>query len=365
MAKSADTAPRFPWKIAAPFGALALIAGAYSVFWFMLAGNLEEELLAYKGRVQENGVKADWRAHEMHGFPYRMGVTLKEATLTRDRGKTAWSLALPEISAQMLPYRPGHFIVDVNGEQDLTLTGPDGKRRFISKAETLWGSYVAGKESAGRLAVEIKDWAASGLSEDSGTFIGSASAGSLQLHTRPAPDPEATEEDAPPLPRTYDLALKATDIAWDFGPVTGWLEPEIALFEAQMRGYEVPERLPADLDTGARAWAASGGRIAISDLQLLWGPIDMKGQGELTLDAKGRPSGRIEASFGKVEELIARLVETGIVKKESAPVIFAGAGIISALQGKPQDGRMHLPLAFHEGVVFLGPVSIGRLEPLY
>ena len=90
----------------------------------------------------------------------------------------------------------------------------------------------------------------------------------------------------------------------------------------------------------------------------------MTGQGEVTLDEKGRPEGQFRTSVGNLDGLITALVDAGIVTRQSAGLAFAGMAALSSLQGE-EPGRIRLPVAMKEGVLFLGPIAAARLDPLY
>ncbi|MGK2741079.1 DUF2125 domain-containing protein [Tepidicaulis sp. LMO-SS28] len=351
----------FVWKLSALFGVLLLLVAAYTVYWFTLAGRFESELEAAKGKAQDNGFIPEWEELSFSGFPFRLGIDFTGASLSRGRGDTHWTWTVPALTVQMLPYKLDHAIADFSGEQNIYIAGPEGAQQFAFTAEAFWASHVQTEGFAGRTAFETKAFTAEGTDRQSGDRLGGLSADHVQLNTRPAPG----GAEGTPLPATYDLAIRGENIAWDFAPLVPWLERDIAQLEIQMRADHLPRHLPADADDGLKDWAAAGGKLAISHLRLLWGPVDMTGQGTLTLDAQGRPQGRFDTSFDNVEGLFNRLVEAGLVKPEAAPMIFTGVNVLAALQGKPQDGRAHLPLVFQDGVVFLGPVAVGRLEPVY
>ena len=82
------------------------------------------------------------------------------------------------------------------------------------------------------------------------------------------------------------------------------------------------------------------------------------------MDPNGRPAGTLKASRGNLDALVEALVAADIVGRKTANLAFTGLQALSAIQGE-KEGRVRIPIVLKDGVLFLGPLSIARLDPLF
>lgn len=360
LATSARAVPRnIRWRLIAPFAALALLLAAYSVWWLQLASRLETEVVQWRAAQAERGLIVDWKEAGTEGFPYRLQLTFDSPTIEAPASPRNWSWSADILSAQMLPYDLDHVIVDIPGGQ--TLAYQDRNEGMLVSylvhltSNEFWASYVDEGDTPPRIAVDVTDLTANRETEtDAGPVLaGSLAAKRLQLHGRAADVPQAV-----------DVALRFEDIAWTGFGDAPWPGTEIARFDAQMRIRNVPEDSLSALGDLPALLAASDTNITLSEFNLQWGPIDMRGSGDVKLDERNRPEGRLITHVGNLDGLVRQLVAAGLISEQSAGLAFAGLTALSNLQGT-EDGRVRLPVAMREGVLFLGPVAAGRLEPLF
>ncbi|MEQ9145793.1 MAG: DUF2125 domain-containing protein [Parvibaculaceae bacterium] len=349
------------WSLIAPFLVLAVLAGLYSIWWVNLAGRIETALLDWQQEQAGRGVSATWQKLETGGFPYRLQLAITEPEIGLTETPDAWRWTADRLVAQMLPYKLGHIIIDAPGPQTVHYTDgrAEGPQHFAVHldAETFWASLVDEDDDSRRIAIDIAAIVANRerLSDSGSELAGSAAATRLQLHARPSPGSEEN---------SFDAAFRGEDISWTVPGDAPWPGTTITRLDAQARLSDLPDGLPRSLETFLPAAAARGTKLTFSEFTLVWGPIDMKGLGEMTLDAKGRPEGQFRTSVGNLDALIDALVRADIVSRQSATLAFAGLTALSNLQGE-EHGRVRLPVAMREGVLFLGPIAAARLQPLY
>ncbi|WOF75443.1 DUF2125 domain-containing protein [Parvibaculaceae bacterium PLY_AMNH_Bact1] len=361
MSRLPEPMKNIRWSLILPFVLIAVGAIAYSLWWAGIANRVEAAIVKWQADQAANGIAVSWNKLETGGYPYRIQVDIAGGRVEAPDAPRAWAWEADALSAQTLAYRLNHVIVDIPGNQRVHYSEPrDGAEQQFTlnlTSNVFWASYVDESSEEQRLSADIQNLSASRARQtDNGPVLaGGAAAGRLQLHGRPAPEVAGT---------AFDIALKGQDISWvDLGDTT-WAGSDIAHLEAQTRITDLPPDFPDALATLLPDAAAKGTKLAISEFALEWGPIEMTGRGEVKLDSLGRPEGRFQTSVGNLDGLIDALVSAGIVSQQSARLAFAGMVALSSLQGE-ETGRVRLPVAMKEGVLFLGPIAAARLEPLY
>jgi len=361
MSRLPEPMKNIRWSLILPFALIAVGGIAYSLWWVGVANRVEAAILKWQTDQAANGIAVSWDKLETGGYPYRIQVDVAGGRIDAPDAPRAWTWEADSLSAQTLAYRLNHVIVDIPGAQRVHYSEPrDGsEQRFTLNltSDVFWASYIDESGEEQRLSADIQNLAATRTqqTDDGPVLAGGAAAGRLQLHGRPAPEVPGT---------AFDIALKGQDISWVNLGDTTWAGSNIAHLEAQTRITDLPPGFPDALATFLPDAATNGTKLAISEFELEWGPIEMTGQGEVKLDSLGRPEGRFQTSVGNLDGLIDALVGADVVSQQSARLAFAGMVALSSMQGE-EAGRVRLPVAMKDGVLFLGPVAAARLEPLY
>jgi hypothetical protein len=84
----------------------------------------------------------------------------------------------------------------------------------------------------------------------------------------------------------------------------------------------------------------------------------------MTLDDQARPKGNFDAEITNYPGLIAALVKGHVVSVRDAKLALVGMGLIAQLQGTP-EGRLRVPIVMNEGKLYLGPIVVAKLNPVY
>lgn len=361
MSRLPEPMKNIRWSLILPFILLALGAVTYSIWWFTVIDRVEAAISKWQAEQATNGISVSWDSLETGGYPYRIRVDVAGGRINAPDAPRAWTWEADSLSAQTLAYKLNHVIVDIPGSQRVHYSeqreGAEQKFTLNLTSDVFWASFIDESAEEQRLSADIQNLSVTRARQtDEGSVLaGGAAAGRLQLHGRPSPDITGT---------AFDIALKGQDISWvDLGDAT-WAGSDIAHLEAQTRITDLPENFPEALATLLPDAAANGTKLAVSEFALEWGPIEMTGQGEVSLDSLGRPEGRFRTSVGNLDGLIDALVNAGIVSQQSARLAFAGMVALSSMQGE-ERGRVRLPVAMKDGVLFLGPIAAARLEPVY
>jgi hypothetical protein len=84
----------------------------------------------------------------------------------------------------------------------------------------------------------------------------------------------------------------------------------------------------------------------------------------MTIDAGARPKGNFQAEIADYPVLLAALVKAHVVRARDAQLALVGLGLVAELQGS-NDGRIRVPIVMTDGKLYLGPLFIAKLEPVY
>ena len=369
---SGDASPegrkgRIHWGVATPTIIFVVLLAAYAVYWWIAADEIRSRIET--ASLDQGRIETSWKELGIYGFPYRFTASFTDPVVSAPHTPEQWRWEADEFSASFLPYDFSHAIFDVEGEQRLSfrdVTRRDAPRRdWRIRTEGAWSSYVSEKgEPFGRLAIDVKKLDAKRESGDE-----TLTADRLQLHTRPAPllleGGAAPVLPGTPKPATaIDLALQGDNMVLPDRLTPPALGDKAKLIILQARLRNVPATHAASPVEFARDWMAAGGTLAVSDLKVKWGPLDMDASGEVTLDAQGRPAGRLDAQIADYEGLISALVKAGRIPEQSGRMALAGLGLISQFQGN-KSGRVRVPVVMSKGKLYLGPVPVATLDPVF
>ena len=350
------------WGIVGPTLTFAVLAAVYSVYWFTVADEVRKAVEAFAAQGDEE-IVTSWDNFAVGGYPFRIEAQFTAPMAAAPAAPEKWEWRGEGAYLALQPYNLRHAILTLQGEQRLsyrdlrTPARATNEARF--RAQSAQASYVALPELPfGRLAVDIEAF-------DGEHHLGATDeteklkAKRLQLHARPAENPDGTGE-----PGSYDIALQADDMTVDSTTEIPALGPRLEFLLAQTRLRGVPQASYVSLVELMRDWRASGGTLAISDLVVKWGPLDLYASGELALDANHRPEGQLDARVTDFEALLDAMVKDGVVEEREARIALAGLVLVSQFQGK-KSNEVRLPVIMREGKLFLGPLAVAKLDPLY
>lgn len=349
------------WGIVGPSLAFAALVALYTVYWVGVSREVRKAVENFAAR--ETRIATSWNDFSVGGYPFRIEAGFVSPTAGAPSAPEEWQWQGEGASLSLLPYNLRHAILTLEGEQHLSYLDLRTRGRQRNEARFTAGSarasYVAlADRPFGRLAIDIEALEGEHRLGASGETQ-NMTATRLQLHARPAETPEGGE-----VPDSYDLALQAEDVDIGVAKTIPALGQNMTLFLAQTRLRGVPPTNHASLVELMRAWQAAGGTLAVSDLVVKWGPLDLHASGELGLDAAHRPEGQLDARITDFEGLIDAMVEDGLVEEREARVALAGLVLVSQFQGQ-KSNEVRVPVIMRDGRLYLGPLAVAKLEPLY
>ncbi|MBO0739287.1 MAG: DUF2125 domain-containing protein, partial [Alphaproteobacteria bacterium] len=84
--------------------ALLVVCGAYTIFWFVVAGQIKSGVAAWAQSAQGNKVEVSWKEMSVTGFPGAFRVRLDRAALRDNRLSPPPQLRIPLLSGTARPW---------------------------------------------------------------------------------------------------------------------------------------------------------------------------------------------------------------------------------------------------------------------
>jgi hypothetical protein len=258
----------------------------------------------------------------------------------------------------------------------LTAGQPGRSPEFVANWTLAQASVRGTPDEPERVSVALDALSVDRLRDDTPTTLGKAD--HAELHGRIV---EGSAANNPVIEVVLRLAAASAPTVHPL-----LRQPLDADIDAVLRG--LPDFSPKSLSAGLKDLQARGGKIEINKARLRQGDIIAVGAGTLGLTARGGLDGQMQITVVGLEKLlkaldIDRLVSQGeignaigaldrlipglgdIARQNAAPGIVAGLGALgqsTTLEGKP---AIALPLRFVDGTVFLGPLAVGQVPPLF
>jgi hypothetical protein len=373
---------RRPWLIALPLAIFVLLALLWTGFWFFAAHQAEVEIARWRDHEAQQGRVFACGRQDIDGYPFRIEVRCSDPSVQLRSWQPPTAFAAKGAKAEVQVYDPTLAIAEATGP--LGIGEPDRPPTLVADWSLAQASFRGRPAAPDRLSV-VLDNARLGQTE-SGAIRPLANAQHVELHGRMAGG-------TPTANPVIELGLRLTGGTAQLLPVLG--QPTDGVMAATV--YGLKDLTPKPWRTQLRELAQAGGRIEITQARLTQGDMAATGTGTLTVTPSGRLDGQIRLTVAGLDRMIAllgldkavaqylaqrsggmtvdklaggldRLMPGlgGVVRGQS-DANLAAAGI--SLLGEPAelDGKraVALPLRFADGAVFLGPVGIGEVPPLF
>lgn len=375
---------------------LVLAAAAWSAFWFVTASTVDQTVDAWRAREAASGRIYDCADRSVTGFPFRLevrcgGVTVALLSQTAEQSATQTPLAarLGEILVMAQIYDPKLLIAEFTAPAVVSERGQPSMVVNWSKAR----SSIVGLPGIPQRASIVFDDAA--IDRVSGSVQAPvASARHIELHGRIA------EGSTPEKPVTETVLQLAGASIRDLHPLLA--EPFDADIRALLSGLK---------DLSAKPWPqrfrelqAAGGRVEIVQSRIRQGDLVAVATGALGLTAAGNLDGELQMIVAGIEKVIPalgidKMLEQGVpqaaldrmapgVRTQDVNSLFgaldraipglgkvvrqnANAGVAAGINSLGKEAELEgrkaraFPLRFVDGAVFLGPLKVAQIPPLF
>ncbi len=329
---------------------ILLLGVGYPVFWFIVAGQVEDGFLRWRDAQNHNGYRVKHGVLDIGGFPgsVRLEIAAPDIASTKD----GWSVRSSRAVFEIQPWNWRRYRVEAAGPHHVA--GIVQGRSVQGVAETGSAWFVGHLNDRGRMAEGVAEVRDLRIRQPDGDELSATRHVQVRLRW---PD-----DTAPARPPSFDLTVTASDTRLS-QKISGPLGPDLRAFRLSgtLNG-KPPGKLQRDaLD----AWRRDGGTVDIRQIALGWGALDVAGNGALALDAALRPLGAFTTEIRGYRAMLSALERTGKLRRREA----SGARLALDLLSKPDGnggGRrvVTVPLTAQKGRLYLGPVRLLKLPPI-
>lgn len=373
---------------------LVIAAVAWSGFWFYAVSEAGVKADAWLAQEAKSGRSYDCAKRSIGGFPFRFEMRCEGArvTLTSQTAGAAEpvTINLGEILAVAQVYDPKLLIAEFKAPATISASpNAPAMQMNWSKAD----SSVVGLPAVPQRASIVFDDVAIDRNDGS-VQVPLARAKHVELHGRLAEGSTLKDPVIESVLRIQSGSLQ------EIHPVLA--RPFAAEIHAKLRGLK--DMAPKPWPERFRELQASGGHVEIVQSRIQQDDLIAVGAGTLELDAQGRIVGELQMTVAGIEKIIPalgieKMLEEGVpqstldrvapgvktqdvtnllgaldraipglgkVVKQNANVgVAAGINALgkeATLEGKP---ARTFPLRFADGAVYLGPLKVGQVPPLF
>ena len=393
------TAPRRRplWRLFIMPILLLIAAAAWSVFWFFAASQVDVRADAWRAQEAKSGRVYDCAKRSVAGFPFRLEVRCDGASVTLLSQTAAQAAAQAPITAQLgqilvvaQVYDPKLLIAEFTAPA--TISDRGRQTSMIVNWNKAHSSVVGLPAVPQRASITFDD--ASINRVDGPVQAPVAGAKHVELHGRLA---EGSALDRPVIETVLQIAG---------GSVQGLHPLLVQPFDADVRTMlsGLKDFSPKPWPERFREIQAAGGHVEIVQSRIAQGDLIAVAAGTLGLTADGRLDGELQMTVAGIEKVIPalgieKMLEEGVpqatldrvapgvktrdvnnllgaldraipglgkVVKQNANVgVAAGINALgkeAVLEGKKARA---FPLRFVDGTVFLGPLKVAQIPPLF
>jgi len=374
---------------------LLIAVVAWSAFWFYAASQAEVKADAWRAQEARSGRSYDCAKRSVAGFPFRLEVRCEGArvTLTSQTANAApvpVTVNLSQILAVAQIYDPKLLIAEFSAPA--TISESQGAPAMLVNWSKARASVVGLPAIPQRASIVFDDMAIDRT--NSAVQLPVARAKHIELHGRLA---EGSTSKDPVIESV--LRIEAGSVQ-EIHPLLA--RPFEAEIRAKLSGLK--DLAPKPWPERFRELQAGGGHVEIVQSRIHQDDLVAVAAGNLTLTPQGRLDGELQMTVAGLEKIIPALgiekmldegvpqaaldrvapgVKTqdvtnllgaldkaipglGKVVKQNANLgVAAGINALgkeAVLEGKP---ARTFPLRFVDGTVYLGPLKVGQVPPLF
>ena len=374
---------------------LLIAAAAWSAFWFFAASQVDARADAWRAQEAKSGRVYDCAKRSVAGFPFRLEVRCDGASVTLLSQTAAQAATQAPITAQLgqilvvsQVYDPKLLIAEFTAPATIS----DRGQQMIVNWSKAHSSVVGLPAVPQRASITFDDPSINRV--DGPVQAPLAGAKHIELHGRLA---EGSALDRPVIETVLQIAG---------GSVQGLHPLLVQPFDADVR-----TKLSGLKDFSPKPWPerfreiqAAGGRVEIVQSRIAQGDLIAVAAGALGLTADGRLDGELQMTVAGIEKVIPalgieKMLDEGVpqstldrvapgvktqdvnnllgaldraipglgkmVKQNANVGVAAGINALgkeAVLEGKKARA---FPLRFADGAVFLGPLKVAQIPPLF
>mgnify|MGYP003624250509 CR=1 FL=1 len=318
---------------------LAIGAGAYSAWWFWLAGEARARFESWVEAEQAEGRNVSYENYTVSGFPGPLVIYVD--TLRIDHIPGGWTLSMPAVDVTLKPWKFNILTGSVRGPANLSVrTGPATGVYQLRMTQNTFRAVIRRAASLD-LAFQGVDIQNLGTGETlrADNLTTSLTRGSVPIYAT-----LELEANGITLPATLNAAL---------GDEVKSLQLRI-----DASGADLPSGLNAN---SLEAWRVNGGAFDVTNLSIIHGPLGMKGAGTFALDGNLQPVGAFTAKITGYNAAIDALSRIKAIPPGNAAIAKIVLGAIAKVPNGGGPKMIEVPLTAQDRYLSVGPVQLLRL----
>ena len=320
---------------------LLVLVGGYSVYWWVVAGRLEDGLPAWAQSMRSRQIDASWKTLTVSGYPAAFRVELAGAVWRDDAMAPAPEIRAPLLAGTARPWDFANWRLSAPQGLSADLAGEGSRPAVTIAAKTGSGVVSIGRHGGAVIWLNLRQVTADASEEvrvdlADGWFV------------LPANPPASHAE--PVIGVAVDLRQVQLPTATR---ALGGTIDQLAL-GLTLKGA-VPE---GPLPQAVAAWRDAGGTIELDNLRLDWGGLGATATGTIALDRDLQPIGGFSGAIEGYDQVLTALVQSGRMRASDAGL----ARLALTILGKAgPDGKPQIATSFtmQNGQMFLGPAKLG------
>jgi hypothetical protein len=384
------------WPVFVAPGLLLIAAVAWSGFWFYAASQVGTVADAWRAREAKSGRVFDCAHRSVAGFPFRLevrcdGVAVSLVSQTAGPARQPVTARLGEILAVAQIYDPKLVIAEFTAPAKIFEHGTE-QPSYVVNWSTGRSSIVGLPGTPQRASIVFDDPAIDRV--ESSMQVPLANARHVELHGRIA---QGSPADHPDIESVVEI---------NQGTIQG-VHPLLAQpFDADVRAMVIglKDFAPKPWPERFREIQAAGGHIEILQSRVQQGDVVAVAAGKLGLSPNGRLDGELQVTVAGIEKIVPalgidKMLEQGVpqatldrvapgVKTQDINNLFgaldraipglgqivkqnANVGVAAGINALGKEAELEgkkaraFPLRFVDGAVFLGPLKVGDVPPLF
>jgi hypothetical protein len=327
---------------------LAALAIAYTVYWFVLAGIVAQDIENWAALNRRQGYAISYTQPALSGFPWAVTARFVDPDIVAPGSRWRWRGA--EVKLSVLPWAPFALQFSAPGRHRLFLGGAAAREIDVAAEWLTLDLHLKDGVAPDRFGFTI----ARALVDDSRLGMGMIEhlAAEARLPDPPAEDPSRSGldliADAKRLKLPESLEMALGNEIYHVHLIT-----------------QVMGALPSGVSRSAlAAWSASGGDVELRRIEIVWGGLFARGDGTLAFDKAMQPLFAGSFNVGNLGPTLERLAKDGMLSPataEAAKLMFAALAVAPPGGGFAQ---VKIPLTIQEGFLYLGPIKVAALRAL-
>ncbi len=316
---------------------VAVAAVLWGGYWFVGAHFAQRGVLVWLEQRRAAGWVAEAADVSVAGFPSRFDLTVTEPALTEPSGRLGWSAPFVQVLA--LSYRPNAVILALPDSQTVEAFG----QRLMVTSTKMQASLLL--TPLGVVPLMRSTLVADGL-------------------TVTAPGGWSAALDKAVL--ASERMARATGAGPELhriGAEIDGLRPDarlLALVDPDGTLPPVVDRVHLDATIGILQGSARlrpmPASVALDDLSLRWGALELSAAGQLSVGASGVLNGKITLRAAGWRQMLDLAGNAGLIDAAALPGITRALQVLAAISADPE--RLELPLTLRDGLVTFGVIPL-------